>query len=323
MIDGEPAQQAPSPGSRLLEGQHNAPYQPAQGCMMRIGVPHRSGSLAFHAFDCGYPVMVSASAFWDRQTRTFRVPSATDLDECDVALDSAGFTALAGFRRAGAQPGMLGVFPWTLQQYMELASEISPSWVAQPDLTCEPELAASDAERLERVQGTALLLECYLRQLYAWQDELARRSGPIVAANMLAPPVPVLQGWTVEDYLLSLELMLKVWRRWEPWLAPPQLIGLGSVCRRHLHHPEHGLYRLLEALEGRLPAVSRLHLFGVKGAALQRVRDLPWVASCDSMAYDVNSRRAAWKERRTNSMAHRKAEMSRWMAAALDVIQPT
>lgn len=133
---------------------------------------------------------------------------------------------------------------------------------------------------------------------------------------MLAPPVPVLQGWTVDDYLLSLELMLKVWSRWQPWLAPPQLIGLGSVCRRHLHHPEHGLYRLLEALEGRLPAGSRLHLFGVKGAALGQLDNLPWIASADSMAYDVAARRAAWSDRQVNSMVRRKVEMTRWMDAA-------
>lgn len=159
---------------KLLEGQCNAPYQPAAGCMMRVGVPHRSGALAFHAFDSGYPVMVSASAFWDRRTCSFKVPSASDLTECDMALDSAGFAAMTAFSRRGGQPGMLGVFPWTLQQYIELASELSPSWVAQPDLTCEPELAGSPAERRERVQATALLLECYLQQLYAWQDAIAR-----------------------------------------------------------------------------------------------------------------------------------------------------
>lgn len=33
--------------------------------VMRVGIPHTSGKLAFHAFKEGYAAMVSAGAFWD------------------------------------------------------------------------------------------------------------------------------------------------------------------------------------------------------------------------------------------------------------------
>lgn len=61
---------------------------------MRVGVPNRSGSLAFHAFQQDYPVMVSAAAFWPSDIQRFHMPKATNLTETDFALDSAGFTAI-------------------------------------------------------------------------------------------------------------------------------------------------------------------------------------------------------------------------------------
>jgi hypothetical protein len=301
---------------RLPIGQNNAPFQPADGLMMRIGVPHRGGRLAFHAFNCEFPVMVSASAFWDRRSSSFKVPRASDLEECDFALDSAGFTAVRNWQRLGVQDGMLGVYPWTLQQYIELASELRPSWFAQPDLACEPELANSEEERRRRIEATAVLLDACLHQIYEWQNVLARTCNARTVSNMLFPPVPVLQGWTTDDYLRSLDLMQAVWRRWEPWVAQPALIGVGSVCRRHLTDRRHGLLAVLGALEGRLPQRSRLHLFGVKGGALAHLRLRPWVASADSMAYDDGARRAAFRERRSNTIASRQAAMSSWMGKA-------
>lgn len=303
------------PGQMPME-QSNAPFQPAHGLMMRVGVPHRGGRLAFHAFNCDYPVMVSANAFWDRASGSFKVPRASNLEECDFALDSAGFTAIRCWQRRGAQTGMLGVYPWSLQQYVQLASELRPAWFAQPDLACEPELAGSDEERLCRIEATATLLEACLRQIYAWQNVLARTCNARTVANMLFPPVPVLQGWTPDDYLLSLDLMQGVWRRWEPWLAPPALIGVGSVCRRHLHDRRHGLLAVLAALEGRLPTQSRLHLFGVKGNALSHLRARRWIASADSMAYDEGARRSAFREQRSNTIELRQAAMSNWMEKA-------
>ncbi|MBI5792671.1 MAG: hypothetical protein HZA63_14475 [Rhodocyclales bacterium] len=306
----------------MPEHQTNAPFQPSNGLMMRVGVPHRGGRLAFHAFNNEYPVMVSASAFWDRASGRFKVPRASDLEECDFALDSAGFTAIRGWQRHGAQAGMLGVYPWSLQQYLELASELRSAWFAQPDLACEPELAGSDEERQRRIEATAMLLEASLQQLYAWQNILARSCNARTVANMLFPPVPVLQGWTPDDYLRSLDLMQAVWRRWQPWLAPPALIGIGSVCRRHLHDRRHGLLAVLGALEGHLPPASRLHLFGVKGDALPHLRLRRWIASADSMAYDDGARRAAYRERRSNPIDSRQLAMSAWMSKARSRMRP-
>lgn len=292
--------------------------------LMRVGIPHRGGKLAFHAFEKSYPVMVSANAFWDPEVQRFKKPSATDLDECDVALDSAGFTAMCLWKSKGPQRGIAGVFPWTYAEYLEFAASFGATWYAQPDLCCEPEIAADQAAVTYRVRATATLLEGCLQVLYAWHSQLANNEGasPSVIAALAPPPVPVLQGWTVSDYLRSLDLLLEVWSRWEPWLASPVLIGLGSVCRRSLNDRKHGLYAVLDALEGRLPPGARLHLFGVKGAALERVKMMPWVASADSMAYDFAARVEARKLRLSNSLEHRTSSMSRWMDRASERMAP-
>lgn len=302
------------PGMPL--GVRNAHVGRTDGPLMRVGIPHRGGRLAVHAFNAGYAAMVSAQAFWNLRAGRFHFPAATDLQEIDFALDSAGFTAMRLWKAKGRQPGMAGVFPWTYAQYIELAALSGASWWAQPDLCCEPEIAANREEVDYRIRATATLLEGVLRIVYAWQDELARTCPAAVVARMVPAPVPVIQGWTPDDYLRSLDLLDQVWSRWQPWLSPPALIGVGSVCRRPLHHRDYGLLAVLARIEDALPAGARLHLFGVKGASLAHLKMNERVASVDSMAYDFAARQRAWRDGHPNTLGHRTDEMNRWMAAA-------
>jgi hypothetical protein len=307
-------------GAGMPVSQKNAHLD--DGLLVRVGIPHRSGKLAFHAFSEGYAATVSASAFWNAKNGRFVIPEATDLTEIDFALDSAGFTAMRAFQAKGRQRGIAGIYPWTMEQYVELASFSGANWIAQPDLCCEPEVAADQTAIDYRVDATATLLEHMLRVIYAWQNELARTWSADAIQNALRIPAPVAQGWTVDDYRRSIDLMLEVWERWMPWISAPALIGLGSVCRRHLTHPRHGLYAILEGLEGHLPPGSRLHLFGVKGQSLARVKMYDWVASVDSMASDFAARIKARKQGIPNSTRHRCTEMSRWMTAAAERAEP-
>jgi hypothetical protein len=80
------------------------------GLLMRVGIPHSGGKLAFHAFNEGYAAMVSASAFWNTSKARFRIPEATDLTELDFALDSAAYTAMKLWQAKGRQRGIAGVF---------------------------------------------------------------------------------------------------------------------------------------------------------------------------------------------------------------------
>lgn len=115
---------------------------------------------------------------------------------------------------------------------------------------------------------------------------------------------------------------MQVWERWEPWLQKPLLIGIGSVCRRSLSHPEFGLHAILAGLESMVPKGSKLHLFGVKGSALSELKMLPFVASADSMAYDFSARVKARSSGISNSIAHRSEVMSGWMSKAATRMAP-
>lgn len=285
--------------------------------VMRVGIPHSGGRLAAHAFNEDFKAMVSASAFWNRSKREFHMPEATDLSEVDFALDSAGYTGILNFRRNGRQDGIAGVFPWSFSQYMEFANLSGCSWYSQADLCCENNIADDRGAIEYHVRATATLLEGMLQILYAWQNELAKSCNSTVVANLLRPPVPVLQGRVLSDYMLSLELLHEVWSRWEGWLDKPALIGIGSMCRRDLHHPEEGLYPIVDALSRNFPVGSRGHLFGVKNLALDRIPQMNFIASSDSMAWDFGSRVKAHKAGVSNSMERRTKEMSEWMGAAM------
>lgn len=285
--------------------------------VMRVGVPHSGGRLAAHAFNEDFAVMVSASAFWNRAKRQFHMPEATDLSELDFALDSAGYTGILNFQKKGLQDGMAGVFPWGFAAYMEFANLSGCSWYSQADL-CVEEKVACDREAIDyRIRATATLLEGMLQILYAWQNELARSCNSTVVANLLRPPVPVLQGRNISDYMFSLELLNSVWDRWSGWLDTPALIGIGSMCRRDLHDKDEGLYAIVDALGRNFPKGSRAHLFGVKNQALNEISKMGFIASSDSMAYDFNSRVKAHKAGTSNSMERRTAEMSAWMSNAM------
>ena len=94
--------------------------------------------------------------------------------------------------------------------------------------------------------------------------------------------MPVLQGWTVEDYLRCVDLMRD---------DLPDLVGLGSVCRRNIHG-EDGLVRIVSALDEALPPHVKLHLFGVKGPAIPQLQNqILRIKSTDSMAWDFTARR--------------------------------
>lgn len=275
--------------NELPMGQKNA-HISDEDFVMRVGIPHSGGRLAAHAFNEDFKCMVSASAFWNRAKREFHMPEATDLSEVDFALDSAGFTGLLNFQRNGKQEGIAGIFPWSMSAYMEFANLSGCSWYSQADL-CVEQAVAGNREAIEyRVRATATLLENMLQTLYAWQNELAKSCNSTVVANMLRPPVPVLQGRVLGDYLFSLELMTAVWERWEGWLDKPLLIGIGSMCRRDLHHPQEGLYSIVHALGRNFPEGSRAHLFGVKNQALNEIPKLDFIASSDSMAWDYGAR---------------------------------
>jgi hypothetical protein len=230
---------------------------------IRIGLPIVGGQLPAAARALGAAVLVSANALAryrgrgaERDFSSFR-HDCPDLDGLDVALDSAGFVAHAHY----------GAFPWTVEQYVGLAASRRWAWWAQMDACCEAEIAAD--------RGAVRLRQAETIRLLGVGEALARDAG-------IEPPMPVLQGRTVEDYVWHVQQL-------GARLEGRALVGVGSMCRRDVYGPE-GLLAVVDALDHVLPAGVRLHLFGVKSSGLSALAAHPRVASIDSMAWDTGAR---------------------------------
>lgn len=193
----------------------------------------------------GVPLFVSRRGLAGRRS----LPAAAG----PWALDSGGFTEL----------NLYGGWETDEDTYvadvLRFEREIGQlAWVAPQDWMCEPHV-------LERTGGDVathqkLTVENFLR--------LRQRLGSLV--------VPVLQGWTRDDYHLC-------WARYEAAgvdLEAEPLVGLGTVCRRQ-NTAEAGL--IVRSL-----APLKLHGFGVKLTGLESFSD--GLASADSLAWSYNAR---------------------------------
>lgn len=254
--------------------------------LVRVGIPHAGGQLVAAARRRRMPVLFSANAFartygarheWAGDFRSFRLPDPAQFEGLDAALDSGGFVAAARY----------GDYRWTVEQYLDLVASNDWAWWSSMDLCCEPEVAADKPLRLLRMAATAQLLA-------------ACRCG--ARDRGLSMPMPILQGWTPDEYVQS--------AMWLPILDWPDLVGVGSVCRRPIHGPT-GLLAVLEAVDAVLPDHVRLHLFGVKSEALELLAGHPRIASVDSMAWDFGARA---QKRVGRDAAYRIGHMHAWTA---------
>jgi hypothetical protein len=242
--------------------------------IVRLGIPACFNRFSGVAKSLGSPILVSANAF--RRDGKFWRPSADLFHGADVALDSAGFVAM--FRYRG--------YPWTQAEYVALAASHPWTWWAAMDFCCEPQIARDRDEVARRVLETAMMLE---------------RNRDEAEIQGVKPPMPVLQGWLPEDYLVCAEMMGDL----------PALVGVGSVCRRPLRGDD-GVLAVIAALDRHLPKSVGLHLFGVKGSAIGVLAGHPRITSMDSQAWDRAARWEASKGRFSCSVAHRENHMRRW-----------
>lgn len=103
--------------------------------------------------------------------------------------------------------------------------------------------------------------------------------------------MPVLQGYSPEDYVRHLEM-------YGERLAPGQWVGVGSVCKRN--GDPYQIACVLFAIKERRPDL-RLHGFGVKTTALSNQVICSLLETADSMAWSFAARREGrnqndWRE---------------------------
>lgn len=176
-------------------------------------------------------------------------------------LDSGAFTQIA--RR--------GAFEQSPEEYIqqikrwsrcgELLTAVSQDYMCEPFVLARTGLSVGEHQQLT--------VERY-HQLVS----LAAGIG------LQTPIMPVLQGFSIPDYLACLQLYGNT-------LTIGQWVGVGSVCRRNGNPSE--IANILRSIKLLRPDL-RLHGFGLKQLALENetVRDLLY--SCDSMAWSYPAR---------------------------------
>ena len=196
------------------------------------------------------PLFVSA-------VRLRRVRRKFPRARCRWALDSGGFSEISAHGTWTIAPEQYAA---EVTRWQELIGNLD--WAVIQDWMCEPHMLAKTGKTVREHQE--LTIESLLR---------LRQIAPSV------PWVPVVQGWTVDEYLRCVDMYLDagVDLRDEP------VVGVGSVCRRQ------GTLegdRIMRAVAAR---GIRVHAFGVKRDGLHLFGSE--IASSDSMAWSFVARR--------------------------------
>lgn len=273
------------------------------------GIPGTQESFIQKAEDLDCNLLISANAFWNNKTKKFQGWGRITERSVNFALDCGGFVAMAKY----------GGYRWTIWDYIEFAMEARPMWWSAMDFCCEPEIATNQNTVTKRVRDTVQSLAQTLANLIALEREIP---------NYVTSPIPVLQGWKPQDYVDCIHLTEdSVWSSPEAlkeigvdgW---PDLVGLGSVCRRDLHG-EDGIIAILNKVDQNLPPNVKLHLFGVKSQAAQALKDHPRIQSVDSMAWNMAARWEAFKAKKPKTKELLTNHMENWVRRQREKTRPS
>lgn len=184
-------------------------------------------------------------------------------------MDSGAFTELSQH----------GHYRHSVEQY---AAEIN-RWAADPaliaavaqDYMCEPFI----------IEKTGLSVEEHRRLTIERYDALVALVDPRVYV------MPVLQGYTVADYLRHIDM-------YGDRLGPGAYVGVGSICKRNTAIG--AIEQILTAIKRKRPDLL-LHGFGLKTTALSSWVVQNCLHSADSMAWSFAARRQGrnandWRE---------------------------
>lgn len=171
------------------------------------------------------------------------------------SLDSGGFTELS----------LHGQWVTTPYSYIACVRRYhdqigSLDWASPQDWMCEPHMLRLTGKTVEEHQRLTIRSVLDLRTL---------------APDL--PIIPVLQGWTRDDYMRHAEQ----YERAGFDLASEPVVGIGSICRRQATWEAAEIALNLQPM--------RLHAFGAKRDAIGMYGSM--LKSCDSMAWSFGGRR--------------------------------
>ena len=199
------------------------------------------------------PLFISMSQLWRRKKR---FPMNRN-----VAIDSGGFSELR----------LNGTWTKTASEYLrklEYLNELGLyyEWAAPQDWMVEPWIIEKTGLSVEEHQRRTVDNFLYLRS---------------TAPDL--PFIPVLQGWSLEDYENCFDMYAKAGVD----LVKEDLVGLGSVCRRQSKD------EISNIVERFYRKGLKLHGFGVKIRGLDKYGR--FLHSADSFAWSIEARYLAHK----------------------------
>ena len=198
----------------------------------------------------GPPLMVSRNTMPGTRLPVAAVP---------WVLDSGGFTELSmhGHWRMFAKE-----YAGIVRRYRDEIGGME--WAAPQDWMCEPFML--DKTGLTVAEHQWRTTKNYLTLRYH---------------DATLPIIPVLQGWTRDDYLRHADQ----YARFGINLSECDTVGVGSVCRRQHTAEAVDIFRSLHERG------IRCHGFGLKAKGIAAA--WPWLHSADSLAWSYDARRVA------------------------------
>lgn len=215
--------------------------------------------------------------------RTLRGRRTLPRARCRWALDSGAFTEISTRGRWTVSPE---AYVAEVRRYRQEIGRMD--WAAIQDWMCEPHI----------LELTGLSVEEHQRRTVESYLEL-RRLAPEV------PWLPILQGWTLEDYQRHLRMYTAAGV--DLWDAP--LVGIGSICRRQGTAEAEAILRHFSALK------IDLHAFGLKRTGLHRC----WshIRSMDSMAWSF------WHRKHRTGLQNSLEAALQWEAEIVHALRRT
>jgi hypothetical protein len=191
------------------------------------------------------------------------------------ALDSGGFTEL----------GMYGAWTMSAKDYVaevrRYKEEIGKlDWAAPQDWMCERE------DPYDMLAKTGLTVKEHQR----------RTVDSVLELRALAPElpfIPVLQGWTISEYMACVEL----YDRAGIDLRNEPTVGVGTLCRREK------TVRVAMLLRELCGMGIRVHAFGLKTEGLKL--SASHIVSADSLAWSARARRGAQRGETIEGHTHK------------------
>lgn len=191
----------------------------------------------------------------------------------EAIIDCGGFTELERYGEYRHPPEVYAddCAPWCRDG--RVSAIVAQDYMCEPFMLAKTGLTVADHQRLT--------IERYDKLLAYWRGHL----------GMAVPVMPVLQGYTVKDYMRHL-------LAYGDRLTPGMHVGVGSICKRQ--GDPLLVWRILRAIK-RLRPDLRLHGFGLKLTALKEPRVLRLLHTADSMAWSFSARKQGrsandWRE---------------------------